>query len=199
LTLLARGAPALLLLLAAGGARADEAFSEYAQRDGVIYQQREVAGSRFREYHAVTLVRQAPEEVLAGIWSGVTDAIPKTVKRREVLSRSDDQIVVYDQIRAPVVSDRDVVIRIRKVTLDHGVRQVRFDSTLELGPPPAPKHVRLAAVRGAWPLTPAPGGTQLEYTCYSEPGGSIPAWIARGAQRDQIALDMERILARLKR
>jgi hypothetical protein len=32
--------------------------------------------------------------------------------------------------------------------------------------------------------------------CYSDPGGSIPAFMARGAQQDQVMVDMHRALAR---
>jgi hypothetical protein len=122
------------------------------------------------------------------------------VKKREVLRKTDSEFLVYDRIKAPVVSDRDVTILIRKqADPARGVFEVRFESTSTHGPPLDPKHVRIPVVRGAWTLEPAAGGsTHLSYQCYSEPGGSIPAWIARGAQQDQVVLDFERIFIPLR-
>jgi hypothetical protein len=178
-------------------AHADEAWVELENKNGVLYEKRPVAGSKWLEYRGSTFVALPPEQMLAAIWSGITDAVPATVKKRQVLRRTDSEFVVYDQIKAPVVSDRDVTIRIYKVVQPNAI-EVRFESNEALGPPPDPKHVRIPVVRGAWTLVAAPGGTRLTYTCYSEPGGSIPAFLARGAQRDQVALDVERILTRIR-
>ena len=47
------------------------------------------------------------------------------------------------------------------------------------------KHVRMPVIRGGWILQPtATGGTHIVYTVLSEPGGSLPAFLARGAQVD---------------
>ena len=60
-----------------------------------------------------------------------------------MVKRSADEVVVYDQIHAPVVSDRDVVIRIRKMADGRGSFEIQFESAPELGPPPAKGYVRL--------------------------------------------------------
>lgn len=188
----------LALLSSGAAAHADEAWVELQTKNGVTYEKRGVSGSKWLEYRGTTTVPLSPAETLAQIWSGITEALPSTVKKREVLRKSDTEFVVYDQIKAPVVSDRDVTIRISKVVRPD-VIEVRFQSDESLGPPPASGYVRIPVVRGAWTLVAAPGGgTRLSYTCYSEPGGSIPAWLARGAQRDQVVLDVERILGRLR-
>jgi len=184
----------MLLPLAAWG---DEPWVALETKNGVRYEKRAVAGSKWLEYRASTEVPLTPEATLQQIWSGITEALPSTVKRRQVLQHTDSELIVYDQIKAPVVSDRDVTIRIHKV-VQPGSIEVRFESVESLGPPPDPKHVRIPVVRGAWTLEAAPGGTRLTYSCYSEPGGSIPAFLARGAQRDQVVLDVERILQRIR-
>jgi hypothetical protein len=38
--------------------------------------------------------------------------------------------------------------------------------------------VRMPMVRGYWILTPAKGGTNIEYSFVADPGGAIPAWLA---------------------
>jgi hypothetical protein len=97
------------------------------------------------------------------------------------------------------VSDRDLVLRVRQLPpAADGTREVRFEAVRDGGPPPNPKFVRLSTVRGAWKVTPAADGrTQVEYTCYAEPGGSVPAMFTRGAQRDQIPVDVQNVLKKL--
>jgi hypothetical protein len=189
----------LLITLLAATAHAEEPWKQYANKDGVSYEKRAVAGSKFFEYRASALVQSVPQTVLERIWSGVTNNVPKTVKKREVLRRTESEFLVYDRIKAPVVSDRDVAILIRKLSdPTRGVLEVKFEST-DANVPLDPNHVRIPVVRGGWTLVPAANGaTQLSYQCYSEPGGSIPAWIARGAQQDQVVLDFERIFVPLR-
>jgi hypothetical protein len=113
--------------------------------------------------------------------------------------RGADELVVYDQIHAAVVSDRDVTIRIRKVA-EGSAFELQFESTSELGPPPAAGYVRLPMVRGSWRIEPAAeGGSNIAYRCYSEPGGAIPAFLVRGAQQDSTLDEFERVLTRVGR
>jgi hypothetical protein len=178
-------------------ARADDGWSTYDTHDGVTYEKRAVGGSRFAEYRATTAVAQSPAQTSAAVWSAVTDSVPATVKKRTVLSRGSDELVIYDQIHTPVVSDRDVTIRIRRATRGDEL-EIRFETANDVGPPPATGFVRLPVVRGRWLLSPsAGGGTRIVYQCYSEPGGSIPAFLVRGAQQSEVAKDVERVLSRL--
>lgn len=185
--------------LGAGGAARADAWEVTATRDGVTYAHRTVEGSPYLEYRAETHVPLPPERVLEAIWTGITQALPATVKKREVLRRADDELLVYDRIHAPVVSDRDVTIRLRKRAMA-GALEVRFESANAEGPPEDARYVRIPVVRGGWTLSRATdGGTLLRYQCYSEPGGSVPAWMVRSAQQDQIEMDVQRILGRLRK
>jgi hypothetical protein len=59
--------------------------------------------------------------------------------------------------------------------------------------------VRLPKVTGSWRAEPDPaGGVNLTYRCYSEPGGSVPAFLVRGAQQDSLLKEFVRVLARIK-
>jgi hypothetical protein len=183
---------ALLLMGLVGSALADEPWKLYGEKNGVRVEQRNVDGSKYREYRASVVVPRPPELVEEAIWSGIVESPPKTVKKRTVIAHTPAEYVVYDELKTPVVSDRDATIRIRRLT-----REIRFETANELGPPLNPKYVRLPVVRGAWQILPKDQGSELVYHCYSEPGGSIPAWMVRGAQGDQIFLDLQRILDRL--
>jgi hypothetical protein len=179
-------------------ARADEAWTTTGTKNGVVFEKRAVGGSKFFEYRATTQIALSPAQVLESIWSSLTDKTPPEVKTRRVLKRSGDEVVVYDQFDTPVVRDRDATLRFYKVARP-GVLEVRFESNDALGPPGNPKFVRLPVVRGAWTLEAAPSGaTRLTYVCYSEPGGSIPAFLVRGAQQDHVAADVQQILAHLR-
>jgi hypothetical protein len=187
-----------ILLLAGGVAAADEGWSTYGTRDGVTYEKRGVPGSKYNEYRATVDVQTSLAETARVVWSCITESVPPTVKKRTVLSRSDDELVIYDQVRTPVVSDRDVTIRIRRNTRA-GEIEIRFDSANDVGPPPQSGFVRLPVVRGHWLLVQSASGTRVRYECYSEPGGSIPAFLVRGAQQSEVEKDVERVLVRLPR
>lgn len=207
-------AAALVAVLWVFSAQAEEPWLPLADtdREGVTLERRAVPGSKFIEYRAQAVTSASPEAVLRGIWSGVTDQLPPTVKQRKVLSSGAAEIVFYDQIKTPVVSDRDYTIRMLwQRHEESGVIEVPFGTMNHLGPPPAPGHVRVPTIRGNWIITPAaatpaatdatdataaPRVTKVTYLCYSDPGGSIPAFMARGAQQAQVLMDMHRILAR---
>jgi hypothetical protein len=177
-------------------AHADEGWVDLGSKNGVAYEKRAVSGSKFLEYRATMIVAVSPATALWTIWRAVTEQPPASNHRR-VIKKSEDEVVVYDQIDTPVVSNRDVTLRITKVVRPDFF-EVRFESNDALGPPPDHKRVRLPKVRGAWIIIPASGGARLTYNCYSEPGGSIPAFMVRGPQRDHVTIDVERILGLLK-
>jgi hypothetical protein len=189
---------ALAATWASTAARADEAWTDLTTKNGVLYQKRAVAGSKYFEYRATTAIAIAPRDGLRIVWKVVTELQPPMVSARQVLKRSDEEVVVYDQIKTPVVSDRDVTTRFQKVVVPPDRLEVRFQSSEQLGPPPDARFVRLPMVRGAWTLVEAPGGARVTYQCYSEPGGSVPAFIIRSAQQDQVATDVERMLPFLR-
>jgi len=191
-----------LATLAAGSLRAaEESWQLISEKNGIILEKRVVPESRFQEYRARAHTTVSPPAAVMRIWSNICEEHSPTVKRRTVLRRAEDELVVHDQIHAPVVSDRDVVIRIRKLADTRtGGFEIQFEATTELGPPPAAGYVRLPVVRGGWRIEPSrDGGTNLAYRCYSEPGGAIPAFLVRGVQQGQVLEEFERVLQRVGR
>jgi hypothetical protein len=188
----------VLLLAAATPVRADDGWSTFDTRDGVTYARRPRPGSHFNEYRAVLGIARPPVETGRTVWNAITNNPPATVKKRVVLSSSEDDLVVYQQIRTPVVSDRDVTLHIHRTVSGDSV-EITFESASQLGPPPSPSFVRLPIVRGKWTLTPTPGGTHVVYECFSEPGGSVPAFLVRGTLQSQVQRDVERALGSLPR
>jgi hypothetical protein len=187
-------------VLASFVAQADEAWRVVHEKNGITVEKRPVEGSHYNEYRVRAHTTVAPAIAVERLWDGIAAERSPTIKRRTVVSRAADELVVYDQIHAAVVSDRDVTIRIRKIADGHGGFNVLFESANELGPPPAAGYVRLPVVHGDWRIEPAAeGGSNLAYRCYSEPGGAIPAFLVRGAQQDSTLEEFERVLTRVGR
>ncbi|MDB4965433.1 MAG: hypothetical protein JWN44_1122 [Myxococcales bacterium] len=200
-SVVAAAALAALVSSAPAIAAADDGWQKVRDKDGITLEKRSVEGSRFLDYRARTHTTVSPDAAVKKIWGGIGDEKSPTIKRRAVVQRSVDEVVVYDQIRAPVVTDRDVIIRIRKITDAHtGGYEIQFQSTTELGPPPAEGYVRLPMVRGGWRIEPdGAGGSNVAYTCYSEPGGAVPAFMVRGTQQDNVLEEFERVMTRVGR
>lgn len=169
------------------------------QKDGITLEKRAVPNSSYYEYRVSGHVPVEPAAAFQRIWDGVMKGQEPPVTKRTIVRHSDDEIVVYDQIHTPVVSDRDVTTRLQRVVdKAHGAYEIQFVAANDLGPPPDPKRVRLTNVHGNWRVEPDPaGGSKVQYTCFSEPGGSVPAFLVRGAQQDSTSKEFARVIARL--
>jgi hypothetical protein len=208
-----------LLCLAARPARAAEPalvqFTEAADgagagwrvhstRDGIQVERREVPGSRYYEHRAIVEIPVSPEAAAADVWSALRRSDMEAIKHREILREAPDELLLYDQISTPVVSDRDYVISVKRV---HDAAKRRWEfrcaTVSGVGPPPAAGFVRIPMIRAGWVMEPGErGGTKLTYYSYSEPGGMITALLARGAQADRARADilhMDRRLRKLAR
>jgi hypothetical protein len=98
-----------------------------------------------------------------------------------------------------VVSDRDYTITVRRI-YDPARRRTQFrcETHNQLGPAAAAGYVRIPMIRAGWSVEPdGKGGTRLYYFAYSEPGGLIAAFVARGAQADRSFADVVRMALRL--
>jgi hypothetical protein len=194
---------ALAVLLAAsvqfGDIDARDGWTTQATREGVTLERRAVGGSKYYEYRSFVRVAIAPARAVTEIWSAMRGGDMESLKRREILRESADELVIYDQIRTPVVSDRDYTITVRRFS-DGARTQFRCDTTNDKGPPPARGYVRIPVIAAGWQVEPdGAGGTRLGYFAFSEPGGSVPAFLVRGAQADRSLADVVRIKKRLER
>jgi START domain-containing protein len=177
---------------------APDGWTSYQTRDGVTLERRKVEGSRFYEHRAKLDVAIDPARAADEIWAALRGGDMDSLKHRDVLFASADELVIYDQIRTPVVSDRDYTIVVRRVR-DGARTQFRCETANERGPAEARGFVRIPIIRAGWQVEPdGHGGTRLAHFAYSEPGGSVPAWLVRGAQADRSMADMVRMVKRLR-
>jgi hypothetical protein len=169
----------LFLLLAA-----DE-WEKLEEKDGVTLEIRAVTGKKFDEIRVSMHTALPVLKLCDAIWgTGTFDSEEPGLKARKLLEDKGSERVVYDQIATPIVSDRDYTVRSRRLEdKGTGVCQVFFESRNELGPPVTKEYVRIPIVYGSWTFEPASGGTDITYFIYSDPGGSIPPFMAKGAQR----------------
>jgi hypothetical protein len=91
---------------------------------------------------------------------------------------------VYQRLDAPwPVADRDLVVR-GSFRVDEDRHQVvsSFKSVTSTRMPPRDGVVRVTELKGFYQLTALDGGrTRVVYQVYSDPGGSLPRWLARKA------------------
>jgi hypothetical protein len=200
----------LVLLIALGGVAAaepslvqfdhdgpDAGWSSKKSKDGVTLEQRNVSGSSFREYRAMVDVPVDPAFAAAEVWSALENGDMEDLKRREILERKPDSLLIHDEIHTAVVSDRDYVIEVTRRR--QGGRTEFRCATVAAGPAPQKGFVRVPIVRAGWITEPSSGGgTRLIHYAYSEPGGSVPAFLVRGAQADRSLADVLRMVKRLR-
>lgn len=187
----------LLVAVQLGDVDASEGWKSYETRDGVTLERRKPDGSRFYEHRAWVDVKIDPARAADEIWAALGGGDMDSLKRRELLSETADEMLIYDQIKTPIVSDRDYTITVRRRRAGARV-SFECETANERGPAPQAGLVRIPLIRAGWIVeADGRGGTRLGYFAYSEPGGSVPAWMVRGAQADRSMADVVRMVKRL--
>jgi ribosome-associated toxin RatA of RatAB toxin-antitoxin module len=184
---------------AAALAGGDGGWRRAGERDGIVVEQRPVAGSPFLEVRASGRSPLPPPAVLETVWNHreYVQFVPY-LKRLDVLREGPDWLLVYEQVSMPLASDRDYTIRLQRTAApDTGRLEVTFRSAPGEGPPESAPHVRVAGIEGSWVIEPEPGGgTRAAYAVHNDPGGAIPAWLVN---RLQVTVTAEFVRAMLAR
>jgi Polyketide cyclase / dehydrase and lipid transport len=109
-----------------------------------------------------------------------TSFMPYTAECR-VLKRDDDSVLTYQRISAPLVSERDYTVRVRKSSkkVEGGTSYLsQWDTDNAAGPPEKRGVIRVTLCEGSWLLEPTgPNSTRATYTIYTDSGGMIPWFI----------------------
>lgn len=162
------------------------AWQTVDQSGGVLVERREVPGSQFPELRVTAHCDLPPEAVFDVIWSHHTykEFVPY-LKKLEILKNDGDRKVTYQQVDMPVVSDRDYTVFVeRRTDASTHVYESLFHAASELGPPERSDYVRVKNLKGSWTIAPDDGGgSSVVYQIQTDPGGTIPAWIAASAQK----------------
>ncbi len=127
----------------------------------------------------------APPEIVFNVVSdfdNYRDFMPYVEESRVLSRTSDSELLSYQRIAPPFVSERDYPL---KFTLTRGtpVNGGVFKTEWSVSPKTLPKVkgiVRITLNDGSWLMEPLDGGkrTHLTYTLLTHPGGLIPNFVA---------------------
>lgn len=183
----------LLLLVAAASP-----WSLVEKTGDIELYQRELDGERVVELKAVTVSKLSVDALCtASYGSDKLDAAESEVKLRKLVSNENGVRITYEQVSAPVVSDRDYAVKAVREPLPNGGCRTRFDAANEHAPPLPKGFVRIEKLRGSWTFEPMAGGNVVcTYVIFTDPGGSIPAMLIEGTRKktavNRVKLMLER-------
>ncbi|MCU1716902.1 START domain-containing protein [Pseudomonas sp. 5P_3.1_Bac2] len=166
-------------LSAALAQAAEPAWRLVKDEDGIKVYLQDVAGSKYQAYRGVVQIK-APVEKLRAMQEDVGAACSwiYSCKQQKLLKREGTQSWIYARFDAPwPVQSRDAVFH---VTTEQGADgQVERKLEGQASYLPAEKgFVRVEQAQGFWRITPQAGVTEVVYQMHTEPGGSVPGWLA---------------------
>ncbi len=185
-----------LFLLSADKAPVKEAAAEppwalAAEDQGIKIYSRQKEGESVAQMKAMGIIDATPQEV----WKAIRDypnypkTMPYTEESKVLAKENGDKVIwFYSVVNAPLVDRRDYVIKL----IDEsdwkdgaGFLKVAWSTWNEKvnGVPEKPGYVRVKINDGFWQLEPRDAGkkTFATYFVYTDPGGSLPKWIANKA------------------
>ena len=167
-----------LSVLLTGVAQAED-WKVAKNEDGIMVSLSEVPGSQYKAYQGVTLIK-APITTLRALQEDVAGACAwiHECKSQKLLKHEGNQSWTYTQFNTPwPVTARDSVL---KVTTTEGA-DGSLTRTLKGEPKYIPEEkgfVRVSQVEGFWKFVPKGDQTEVTYQVHTEPGGSVPSWLA---------------------
>lgn len=148
--------------------------------DGIQISLASVAGSKYKAYRGETVINASIAK-LRGLQEDVAAACKwiHECKLQKVLKQEGGKVWTYSQFNTPwPVTPRDSVIL---VTTEEGADGSLTRRLVEQPTfiPEEKGFVRVSEVEGFWKFVPqGPGKTQVIYQVHTEPGGSVPSWLA---------------------
>jgi len=183
------------LMLAAGSD-----YSKVEETDGILIESRPVAGSNLVELRLTTTTTHTPGSLCdAAFGDGKFDPDEPDLKARKIISESENERVTYDQISPPVVANRDYAVRAKRVRTSDDLCAMTFEAANEVAPSKPDGWVRITRLKGEWRFERgADGKTRVTYVIFSDPAGSIPAFMVEGSRRKSAVRWVKMLLARGK-
>ena len=185
---------AIFFVLAADPAAKQTPWEEAAKDNGITIYARDFPGSEVREMKAIGTIDAKPQEVWAAIrdYPNYTKSMPYTVEAKTLAKEDGDKVIYfYSRLSLPMVDNRDYIIKILDESdWKDGAGYLKVSWTRVDPPKGDPKFVELkdGVVRtpindGFWKLEPRDNGnkTWATYYLHTDPGGSVPKWIANKA------------------
>ena len=180
-------------------ALASRGYKEIAFKKGVrVYKHK---ASKIIRLGADGIIAQPPAQVRAALLDyrnqiGVLERLSEC----RVLSRTKNNLWVYQRLNLPVISDRDFTLAVR-----WGGKQdsmwITYSAVRGLGPTPRKGVVRVKHHVGSWQLEASEGGrkTRARFQVSIDLAGWLPRWVARsgaGKELPQLFASIEKMAKR---
>jgi hypothetical protein len=155
-------------------------------KDGISVYTREIPGAPLKAFKAEGDIK-ASMETVNNILSDNPNHVnwmPDCIVSMDLPSESKEYLLSYSETKAPVVSNRDVIVEAKTVKETNKITQIfRAVDRPDLVPEKKGK-VRMKEMSGRWEFTPTAEGTHVVFEVKANPGGSIPVWLANMVATD---------------
>lgn len=161
------------------------------KRNGIEVYARVLPGSRAKEVRATIEIDAPPGQVFALLLDSgkFVEFMPYIVEARTVARDSRSVWYLYQRISPPLVSDRDYTLRHESFEEpQQGRYELRWDVANDRGPAARDGVVRVEVCTGSY-VVEGQGGdvrTRLTYQLHTDPGGSLPDWLANRANIESV-------------
>ncbi|HEY3446963.1 MAG TPA: START domain-containing protein [Myxococcales bacterium] len=166
-----------------------------AETKGVTVHSRPKAGSDIKELKTTGEIDSPPPAVFRVLTDleAYKETMPYTEESKVIETEDVNGKKAwhfYSLINAPLASRRDYTIKIEDQSDwqdGKGYLKTYWDISAK-GPEPKKGVVRVKVNQGSWMLEPVDGGkkTKATYLLFTDPGGSLPTWIANKANSSAI-------------
>lgn len=172
------------------------AWEPVSSENGLTLERRPIVGSSSLEYRVTARTSLSVDTMCDAVFEwGTRGKDVSGLKARREISAQPDERVVYDQFEQPIVSNRDYAMIVRRSHEAPDTCRIRFWASPDKSVPPLDGWVRLTKMWGSWSFSPThQSATLIVYTLFADPGGSIPAFLANGSQRDAALASVRKAL-----
>ncbi|WP_296272285.1 START domain-containing protein [Pseudomonas sp. UBA6323] len=170
----------LMMLTVITAQAAERQWQLEREEDGVSVYLADVPGSKYKAYRGVVTIDgdlaavQAAQEDVEGSCAWIFSC-----QQQRLLETRGDVSELYARFETPwPVKARDSVIQVTTRTEADG-SVTRLLKAVPERLPEEKDFVRVQRVDGQWHLKPLDGGkVEVTYEAHTEPGGSVPSWLA---------------------
>ncbi|MEO1437001.1 MAG: START domain-containing protein [Bacteroidota bacterium] len=176
-------------------------FSEWSlkkDKNGVKVFTRKVEGYSLKEYKALAFIKTDVKSLEALILDPSTWlSWQHNCQEAKMVEQSGNSYIAYNVTKAPVVKDRDMVVKMDVVRLRDNRTKINMTAVNDKV---AEKDglVRIKYLKGYWLLTPQNGGVEVLQQVHADPGGKIPDWVANSSIVDSPFKTMGNLKDRLE-
>lgn len=177
---LSRAAALCSLGLLASAAVHAEDWTLAKDEDGIRVYLSAVPGSTYKAYRGVTTIK-ADIARLRDLQEDVQGSCAwiHACAEQSLLKHEGNQSWVYTRFEMPwPVTARDSILHVVTIDNPDGSMLRKMDGQPQYLPVNK-DYVRVASLEGAWTFVPkAAGEVEVTYQVHTEPGGSVPSWLA---------------------